>query len=204
MNKGGYFWYISVSLLFAASVILVFFPGIDATLFANEHHTAWADTFFKWYTQVAEWPVVVLAILIAFKRNIATGIWAGVCYAAEAIIVNFSKSTINAPRPRIEIGSDALHQIQGVEIHSWQSFPSGHTAAAFVGFGLIGILSPNKYIQISCAIAAALVGYSRLYLGQHYLRDAAAAEAIALLVLLIFNFTLPKFELLLKRRNLEQ
>lgn len=173
-----------------------------ATAFANAHHSPTLDFFFKWYTKIAEWPVVVLAIGLALMQHVKTGIWMGLCYGTEAIVVNLLKTTLHAPRPRIELGIENMHTIAGVEIHSYYSMPSGHTAAAFIGFGIIALVSNKRWIHVVCAFAAALVAYSRLYLGQHYLRDVMAGEIIALLILLVFWRLHDRFfHLKFERRN---
>jgi undecaprenyl-diphosphatase len=65
------------------------------------------------------------------------------------------------------------------------SFPSGHTAAATVFYGLIAcfLLSRVKSwparaaIVTACCSMVALVALSRMYLGVHYLSDVLAASA---------------------------
>jgi membrane-associated phospholipid phosphatase len=47
-------------------------------------------------------------------------------------------------------------------------------------------MHPSKWIQVFAALGAILVGYSRMYLGQHYLRDVLGGEAIALLLLALY------------------
>jgi membrane-associated phospholipid phosphatase len=51
------------------------------------------------------------------------------------------------------------------------SFPSGHTTSAFALATTIAIISKDKKIGLFCFILAALTGYSRIYLGQHFLED---------------------------------
>lgn len=172
--------------------MLFIFQGIEWTLQANAHHTKFLDFFFSWYTRVAEWPVIVLAIVLAFSKNRVAGFTVSAGFVLEALIVNTTKSILNAPRPRVEAGIDSLHQIAGVDILSWQSFPSGHTAAAFIGFGFLSMIGTNGWIQAFCGAAAILVGYSRMYLGQHYLRDVTAGAVVGLSILLLFNWLYPK------------
>ena len=159
------------------------------------------DEFFRWTTKIAEWPIVVLALVYAFYLNVRTGIAASVFYGIEWLIVTVLKNLIAAPRPGNEIGIANMHKVDGVDIYSHHSFPSGHTASAFVGFGLIAIFSTSKIVQVICAFMAALIGYSRLYLGEHYLRDVLAGAIIALLVLYLFTKANPKFQSLQFRKK---
>ena len=63
------------------------------------------------------------------------------------------------------------------------SFPSGHTAGAVVFYGVLAAFLVSRFYDLrrrsACVIAAicivALVAFSRLYLGAHYLSDVVAA-----------------------------
>lgn len=61
-----------------------------------------------------------------------------------------------------------------------QSFPSGHTALAFFGSGFIHQRYGWQY-AIPAYAAAALVGYSRVKIKEHWVHDVIGGAAIALL-----------------------
>lgn len=61
------------------------------------------------------------------------------------------------------------------------SFPSGHTSASFSCAFVYLILLPLK-IALPLVILAALIGWSRIYLGVHYLSDVIGGIFIPLLV----------------------
>jgi undecaprenyl-diphosphatase len=75
------------------------------------------------------------------------------------------------------------------------SFPSGHTAAATVFYGLVACYlvrrvpgGPKRAAVIAaCCLMVMLVALSRMYLGVHYLSDvlAASAEGVAWLAVCI-------------------
>lgn len=109
---------------------------------------------------------------------------AGILFILESFIVNGSKQWwfYHEPRPSVHYGTQ-LRAIAEVPLLQWNSFPSGHTAVAFLGFGILAYLTSNKILQSLFALLAVLMGYSRMYLGQHFLRDVCAGATVSLLLL---------------------
>ncbi|MFM7587462.1 MAG: phosphatase PAP2 family protein, partial [Bacteroidota bacterium] len=71
-----------------------------------------------------------------------------------------------------------------VEQHRHQSFPSGHTAAAFAIASLLCLIDPPKPLaqystgarQLLLLTLAFAVGYTRVYLSQHFFADVLAGS----------------------------
>ena len=66
------------------------------------------------------------------------------------------------------------------------SFPSGHTSAAFSGASFIFNRYGIKY-GLPSYLAAAFVGYSRVYAKKHYWEDVIAGASLAILNTYIFS-----------------
>lgn len=64
------------------------------------------------------------------------------------------------------------------EIENSPSFPSGHTSTAFEIATVLTIQFKKWYIVVPAYAWAAGVGYSRLYLGEHYPTDVFAGAAL--------------------------
>ena len=119
----------------------------------------------------------VPAVLLFFDSQKAwtfflTGLLA---FAIELPLYKLLKNGIKRHRP-----CEALSGIQGrVSPSDRFSFPSGHTAAAFVMAGLLSYFFPMLSMPLfSWAI---MVGFSRIFLGVHYPTDILAGIVIGLL-----------------------
>ena len=66
------------------------------------------------------------------------------------------------------------------------SFPSGHAAAATLFYGFLAVYMvwrmkkplPRALAVLACTLMVAIVGFSRIYLGVHYLSDVLAAVSL--------------------------
>ncbi len=189
------------SRFFLTSFLLLLSGWLAIGLGFNDSASNWihhfcnlnTDKFFIHFSWLAEWLLIILAILTGFYFNPKRGLVFGIGLGIQSIFVAFVKTWFNAPRP-IEAKFFPLRHIQNLEIHHWQSFPSGHTAVAFFCMGLFAISVKNIQNStawgITCALFAAGIGYSRIYLGQHFLFDVCTGGTIALLFLqLSFHFS---------------
>jgi len=59
-----------------------------------------------------------------------------------------------------------------------QSFPSGHTSIAFATATSLALEYKKWYVVVPAYLWAAGVGYSRLYLGEHYPTDVLAGAVV--------------------------
>ncbi len=131
---------------------------------------------------------VVLIGLICIYRNriLAYKILLG--YAISGILVQILKKQIfkGFPRPveYFKEMADQLHWVDGLQLNHWNSFPSGHTASAFLLATLLSFRFKDTAWQLLLFTYACLVGFSRVYLLEHFLVDAYAGAAIGFLTAL--------------------
>jgi membrane-associated phospholipid phosphatase len=127
-------------------------------------------------------PLMFIIVLILFFKNKKKFIipFISVVLGAE-IITLLGKLWFQRPRPMFEVFKEIGF-----------SFPSGHATIAVAFYGYLAFilikLSNNKYkllIIISTIVIIALVGFSRLYLGVHYLSDILVGYLIGLIALFI-------------------
>jgi membrane-associated phospholipid phosphatase len=81
-------------------------------------------------------------------------------------------------RPTAWLDHSLLHFVEGVDIQTLYSFPSGHTAIAFALAITLSLCLKNKGWFAFLLTLALLVGYSRIYLLQHHLMDVVAGAIV--------------------------
>ena len=67
-----------------------------------------------------------------------------------------------------------------MEVPTTSSFPSGHTSTSFACAYVISRLAPRLTIPVF--VLAALIGFSRVYVGVHYPLDVVAGAIFGLIV----------------------
>ncbi|MGN0236400.1 MAG: phosphatase PAP2 family protein [Paludibacteraceae bacterium] len=158
-----------------------------------ECHTPLSDTFFRYYTQVGEWvPYVVCFLLLFYRLGWAT--FTTSCVLLSGAVTQVLKRIVDAPRPLTWFAANypnvQLPLADGVEMSRYFSFPSGHTTTFFAFFFALSIIvcqSDSRKAQCSVVqtlffLLAALGGYSRIYLSQHFAADILGGIGIGLLI----------------------
>lgn len=93
--------------------------------------------------------------------------------AIAAVITQGLKITIKRPRPY-----EKYDDVYPDQINSSESFPSGHTTVAFATATTLALEYKKWYITVPAYAWAAGVGYSRMYLGQHYPTDVIGGAVV--------------------------
>ena len=154
----------------------------DVVLWVNARHQPIWDGFFRYATYLGDglfW-FLLLALLAARYRRF--GLLALLAAGVSALVVQGLKNMFDVERPmRYLVGHD-LHFVPGVDVHGFLSFPSGHTGAAFTGFFLLAAWSRRPWVGALCFVGAALAGFSRIYLVQHFLADVLVGSLLGVLV----------------------
>lgn len=180
-----------------AGVILATGEKTQIHLELNSWHTPFWDTFFHYYTFVGDGVFVALGILFCGIVGYKTYGWRPFAFGWGVLILSGLLAQIlkrfvfdSALRPAAEITDHPLHLIEGVEMHLHNSFPSGHTTAAFAFFGFLAgqYFLKKPAMQVLMGVLAATVGYSRMYLSQHFLEDAFTGMLLGSFCILLWLY----------------
>lgn len=189
-------------LLIALCTALLAVHKGDLHLWLCNRHTPWLDAIIPTYSDLVNWlPYVTIAALLFYKAGWATFLASDLLLTT--IIVQPLKHWVHAPRPLTwfadTMPDTTLPLVDGVRMHHWLSFPSGHTTTFFVLFFTLSLIlssriGKTKYLwSFLLFLMAAFGAYSRIYLSQHFALDVFAGIIIAVLcTLFLYFFYVPK------------
>jgi membrane-associated phospholipid phosphatase len=161
-----------------------------------------ADQFFRFFTYFGD-ALLWLPMLVYVgwkKRKLYLGLTVA-SFVFVTILVQLCKYVIvpDELRPTSFITDGSyIHTVEGVTVHSISSFPSGHTATAFAFFLVICLMTRKKWWLVIGFVTACLVGYSRIYLAQHFPLDVGAGIICAIVSV---GFAIPIQQRLDKRNR---
>lgn len=146
----------------------------------NGTHTTWMDAFFTWYTILGEgYVAILLFIVLLIFRQYLLGVHILAVFLTSGIVAQLIKQFTHMPRPRVFLQGGQYNQfIEGVTRGGWSSFPSGHTVTAFAVATILALHTSNKWVSLIYLLMAIGVGYSRIYLGHHFLEDVLAGSIV--------------------------
>lgn len=163
---------------------------ISMDMWVNAWLSAWrnpaAVKIFLWMTLLGEVPTIIIfgmavSVWLWFKRakRELIALWLTIIGSEGAAFV--AKIIFHRARP-----------INAVVLETSASFPSGHATAAVAFYGFVAYLlikgvadkTRRVLIILGSVILMLVIGFSRLYLGVHYVSDVLAGYLVGLLGLI--------------------
>ena len=199
-------------LLMVILGLMYAYPKPELHLMLNAHHTSLQDSFFKYYSVLAEWPLYVLALLPLLWKKYKMTIFFAMCELTGGAILQLLKHIISHDRPVsvFEQYQDlTLPLVEGVTMYHSNSFPSGHASTFFMFCTCLVIILAYRYSQadkphctkaqilfnaslLLLLVLAVLGSYSRVYLSQHFLSDVCVGSLIGFTTPFLIFLAYPK------------
>ncbi|MCW2541307.1 MAG: putative rane protein [Frankiales bacterium] len=158
---------------------------LDRNIANRMHRIALSDPAFTRAMQVISnlgstlaWWIILVPVVawLAYRRAARLAIFVVVTVAGSSILNGLVKFVVGRARPHLD---------DPVAVAAGKSFPSGHSQAAIVGYGLLlvvflPIVAPRwrRWLVAFAVLAVLAIGFSRIALGVHYLSDVIGAYLI--------------------------
>jgi membrane-associated phospholipid phosphatase len=160
----------------------------------HSHATGSATDVLRAVTQLGGATVllavtIVAALVLLLKRRIAHAALMGAALVGGEGLNMALKAAFERPRPSF---SEPLATAAGY------SFPSGHAMVALTVYGALAFVTATSVksrrarvlIPVAAAALVLAIGFSRLYLGVHYVSDVVAAYGAGIAWLMLCGLTL--------------
>jgi membrane-associated phospholipid phosphatase len=168
-------------LFFLAGLIFLLLEGKAATFFyLNPYHRNVLDTFFIDLTFLGDglFSITVFVMLLLLRRY-SQASQVIVAFLLSALLAQLLKSSFSMPRPKqFFLPGQYNYFIDGITHSGFASFPSGHSTSIFALATMLALFDKNKKWNACYLLAAVAVGYSRIYLGQHFLVDVLVGSVL--------------------------
>jgi membrane-associated phospholipid phosphatase len=186
--------YILLYSLFAflLSLLCLLFPKAEGFLLINQFHSRLSDDIFTVITCLGNGLFIVMGIifLIILKKP-AWSLQITLSFIASGVVVQLLKHLIHTPRPKLFFQSGMIHCVNGVTCSGFTSFPSGHTTTIFAFTTLLSFYFPDKKWGFLFFLAAAMTGFSRIYLADHFPIDVLCGSFLGVLISMITYLFIP-------------
>jgi membrane-associated phospholipid phosphatase len=178
-----------IGIVIASTAVAVSFHFDDSVRdFMMQHQNPAVRNFMLYVSLLGDWPthtaVGLLLLGLAWRRGNKE--WARIFLAMllammlAGVVGTVIKRTV--PRARPSVYTDA--RWGGPRFSSkYHSFPSGHVGASTAFFGVL--LIARRRVGLACLPIPILIGFSRMYIGAHYLSDVVCAAVMGTLCALV-------------------
>jgi membrane-associated phospholipid phosphatase len=203
MKKASHIFFLNpiffeAALLFLAGgcAYLLFTSRATGFIYLNGYHSVLLDKFFIYYTNLGDglFSILVVVLLLLIRRfKLAFQVL--LAYIVSGLFAQLLKGIIYSPRPKDFFRfREHIHLIDGVTLNGDASFPSGHAVSAFALATSLALFTVNKQLSLFYLGAAILVGYSRIYLAQHFPADVLGGAIIGILMAILVYYLTERYK----------
>jgi membrane-associated phospholipid phosphatase len=193
-----FYWLLGV-VIAAISIAAAFDLDEPVRQWMSQHQNPTTRAFMENVSRFGDWPehVLVGLGLIALAQWRGEKKWTRIILAA-LIALSIAGLTgrvikISTGRARPSVKAEQMWNGPRASGSKYHSFPSGHVDASMGFFGLLVLA--RRRVGLACLPIPILIGFSRLYLGAHYLSDVVCGAALGILAaLIVWHFARSRVE----------
>ena len=178
-----------IAIVIAATAIAVSFHFDDSMRdFMMQHQNPAMRNFMRYVSLLGDWPLhaAVGLVLLGLAWRRGSEEWTRIFLAVllAMMLAGVAGTVIKRAVPRGRPSVHAETRWGGPHFSSkYHSFPSGHVGASSAFFAVLFIA--RRRIGVACLAIPILIGFSRMYLGAHYLSDVVCAALLGILCALV-------------------
>jgi membrane-associated phospholipid phosphatase len=182
------FFILYLVLLCGCFIIKLLYSKEDIYFAVNTRHNDFLDTIEPYITDMGNGWTIVIAAAVVTLYNYRIAFLLLTTFLITSLAVQIAKFCFDAPRPKLYFAKELskLHFVKGVEMLSHNSFPSGHTLTAFATGVLLTYLAKNKNWAYLLIFYGIMVGFSRMYLSEHFFEDVMAGSAMGVFIAVLW------------------
>lgn len=188
MKRAPIFYSVIAVIIGVLAVGVAFYFDDAVWTFLRQHQNRGVYNFMRNVSRFGDWPShVVLGLLLLGTAWIrGSRKWSRVfltmlmAMALAGVAGDVVKRTIPRARPSVHTDTRWGGPRFSTKFHS---FPSGHVGASTAFFGVLIIA--RRRVGLACLPIPILIGFSRMYIGAHYLSDVVCAGVLGILCALI-------------------
>jgi undecaprenyl-diphosphatase len=188
-----FYWLICIAIA-AIAIAAAFYFDDSVWNFITHHQNRAVRNFMREVSLFGDWPshVALGLVLLGFAWVRGSKKWTRillsmlVAMAIAGLAGVVIKRTISRARPSVksELRWGGPHFST-----KYHAFPSGHVTASMAFFAVL--LLARRRIGLACLPIPILIGFSRMYIGAHYLSDVVCGAMLGILsALLVVHFFL--------------
>ena len=178
------FFRVYVVIALTAIIIILLFSKADGFVFLNPYHNSLFNYISYFFTFLGDGIFCIgLGVLLLLMKRRVLSLLVISSYIVSGVIAQVLKYFVTEQRPgSFPELSQYKYFIQDVTLRGSQaSFPSGHTASAFALASVLAFTMKDKKKSLFLLLIAIMIGYSRIYTGNHFLIDVLGGSLIGLL-----------------------
>jgi len=169
------------------ALILMILGYEDSFLLLNSFHHPIGDAIMPHLTHLGDGATLVCILIIWKARKDPALVFTTIFgMLAVMLLVYVTKQLlfIDWQRPPLVFANRVDIHMLSVQNECCQSFPSGHSMAATtaLAFFAMGLAAAKPWIRVGLGLLAALISYTRLYIGVHFLGDVLAGSMLGAMI----------------------
>jgi membrane-associated phospholipid phosphatase len=181
------YWLIGIAIA-ATAIAASFYFDESVRDFMVQHQNPAMRSFMRYVSLLGDWPLhaAIGLVLLSFAWRRGSQEWTRIFLAMllAMMLAGVTGTVIKRSVPRARPSVHTETHWGGPRFSSkYHSFPSGHVGASAAFFGVLFIA--RRRIGLVCLSIPILIGFSRMYIGAHYLSDVICAAALGTLYALL-------------------